>query len=98
MFNLFRSRQKMMRYLLGAILAVVCVSMVTYLIPGYGQSSTSAANDDVIATIGSEKITTQDVTQRVQALMRGQQIPAAMMQTYLPQMVDRHDPAAGAEL
>ena len=88
MFNLFRSRQKMMRYLLGAILAVVCVSMVTYLIPGYGQSSTSAANDDVIATIGSEKITTQDVTQRVQALMRGQQIPAAMMQTYLPQLVD----------
>jgi peptidyl-prolyl cis-trans isomerase D len=88
MFDLFRSRQKMMRYLLGGILTVVCASMVTYLIPGFGQSSTPSANDTVIAEIGPEKLTSQDVMQRVQQVMRGQQLPAAMLQTYLPQMVD----------
>jgi peptidyl-prolyl cis-trans isomerase D len=88
MFNLFRSRQKMMRYMLGGILTVVCVSMVTYLIPGFGQSSTTSANDAVIADIGSEKLTTQDVMYQVQVMLHGQEIPPAMMQTYLPQMVD----------
>jgi peptidyl-prolyl cis-trans isomerase D len=90
MFDLFRSRQKAMRYLLIAILSIVAVSMVTYLIPGFGQSQSAAnTNDQVIADIGSEKLTAQDVMRRVQDLMRGQQFPPAMLQTYLPQMVDQ---------
>jgi peptidyl-prolyl cis-trans isomerase D len=89
MFDLFRSRQKAMRYLLIAILSIVAVSMVTYLIPGFGQSqSASNTNDQVIADIGSEKLTAQDVMRRVQDLMRGQQFPPAMLQTYVPQLVD----------
>jgi peptidyl-prolyl cis-trans isomerase D len=88
MFDLFRSRQKAMRYMLGAILTVVAVSMVITLIPGYGSSSGPSANDAVIADIGSEKLTTQDVMYRVQVMLRGQSIPPSMLQTYLPQMVD----------
>ncbi len=89
MFDLFRSRQKAMRYMLGAILTIVAVSMVITLIPGYGTNSTSAANDAVIADIGSNKLTSQDVVRRMQDLMRGQQLPPQMVQTYLPQMVDQ---------
>lgn len=88
MFDLFRSRQKAMRYLLGGILTIVAVSMVVTLIPGYGTSSGTSQNDSVIADIGSDKLTTQDVIDRINALTQGQQIPAAMLQTYIPQMVD----------
>ena len=89
MFDLFRSRQKATRYLLGAILMIVAVSMVVTLIPGYGSSSgASAANDNVIAEIGSQKLTTQDVMRQMQQITRGGQVPAAMLQTYMPQLVE----------
>jgi len=89
MFDLFRSRQKAMRYLLVGILSIVAISMVVTLIPGYGSSSGASANDSVIADIGPHKLTVQEVTQRMQALAQGGQIPPQMMQTYLPQMIDQ---------
>ncbi len=42
MFDLFRSREKVVRLMLGGILVVVSLSMLTYLVPNYG-----GGNDDV---------------------------------------------------
>ena len=61
MFDLFRSRQKSVRYLLGALLLMVAFSMVITLIPGYGSTTTSGNDDSVLATIGTQKLTSQEV-------------------------------------
>ena len=52
MFDLFRSRDKMVRILLGALLGVVALSMLTYLVPNYNTGSSSS--DLVVAEIGKE--------------------------------------------
>jgi len=88
MFDLFRSRQKAVRYFLGAILMVIAASMVITLIPGYGSSANNSPNDPVVAEIGSQKLTAVEVARQAQRILRGNQIPPDMMATYVPQFVD----------
>jgi peptidyl-prolyl cis-trans isomerase D len=86
MFDLFRSREKSVRILLGALLVLVGLSMLTYLIPSYNTGGSS--NDVVVAEIGKEEITLPEVQRIVQNQLRGRQMPAEILPTYVPQMVD----------
>jgi peptidyl-prolyl cis-trans isomerase D len=86
MFDLFRSRDKAVRYLLTALLVVVGFSMLTYLIPSYGTGGST--NDVVVAEIGKDTITLPEIQRIVQNTMRGRQMPAEILPTYVPQMVD----------
>jgi peptidyl-prolyl cis-trans isomerase D len=88
MFDLFRSRDKMVRILLGALLGVVALSMLTYLVPNYSNGS-SGANDLVVAEIGKDTITLPDMQRVVQMMVRGRQLPPEILPTYIPQMVDQ---------
>ncbi len=89
MFDLFRSRQKAVRYMLGGILMVIAVSMVVTLIPGYGSGSVSRTDDSsVIAEIGGAKITAQEAAQLAQRILRSNQIPPEMIDVYMPQFID----------
>ena len=88
MFDLFRSRDKAVRILLGGILVVVSLSMLTYLIPSYN-SGGSDPNDMVIAEVGKDAITVPEVQKAIQATMRGRQIPASILPNYIPQLVDQ---------
>lgn len=88
MFDLFRSRDKAVRYLLSALLMLVALSMVTYLIPGSGYGSGGSA-DNVLAKIGDDKISVREVQMRLQTAVRNKQFPPDMMQYYAPQMVDQ---------
>jgi peptidyl-prolyl cis-trans isomerase D len=87
MFDLFRSRAKAVRYLLGGLLGIVALSMVITLIPGFGTPNTSA--DNVIAEIGKGALTVREVQNEMQQLVRNRQIPSDLVAVYLPQRIDQ---------
>ena len=87
MFDLFRSRAKAVRYLLGGLLLLVALSMVVTLIPGYGTGG--AQQDQVIAEIGKEKITAREISQQMQAAMRNKTFPPEMANYYVSQLIDQ---------
>ena len=86
MFDLFRSREKTVRILLGGILLLVSLSMLTYLIPNY---NTGDSSDTVVAQIGSDTITVPEVQRSVQDNMRQRQWPAELLPNYAPRVVDQ---------
>ncbi|HXB67474.1 MAG TPA: peptidyl-prolyl cis-trans isomerase [Candidatus Acidoferrales bacterium] len=87
MFDLFRSRDKAVRILLGALLLMVAISMLAYLIPNYGSSSSSA--DMVLAEVGNDVITITEAQKVVQGAMRNRQLPPEVLPNYVPQMVEQ---------
>src|SRR5215467_2925697 len=88
MFDLFRSREKSVRILLGGLLLVVAISMLTYLIPNYNQGG-GMGSDMIVAEIGKETITLPEVQRLVQSTMRSRQLPPEILPNYLPQMIDQ---------
>jgi peptidyl-prolyl cis-trans isomerase D len=89
MFDLFRSQQKAVRYVLGGLLLIVAASMVTYLIPNSGFTSTTSGGDNVIAEVGGEQITIQEAQTAIDRLVNGGQLPRESAEVFLPQYVDR---------
>jgi peptidyl-prolyl cis-trans isomerase D len=86
MFDLFRSREKMVRLFLGALLVVVSLSMLTYLIPSYNSGSSSS--DMIVAEIGKDTVTVPEVQQLIQNAMRGRQLPPEILPNYVPSMIE----------
>jgi peptidyl-prolyl cis-trans isomerase D len=88
MFDLFRSRDKSVRILLTVILSLVTLSMIGYLIPGYGGSG-STPNDNVVAEVGSSTITVREVQNAIQSVTRSKEMPPDMLAHYIPQMIQQ---------
>ena len=89
MFDLFRSREKSVRILLGVLLGLVAISMLVYLIPG-GPGGPSASGETTVAVVGDSKITTQDVQRAIQRLTQNQaNLPKALLAMYLPSIVNQ---------
>src|SRR5271167_4443510 len=87
MFDLFRSRDKLVRYMLGGLLLVVAASMVTYLIPGFNTNTGTPAA--TVFEVGDQKFTVQDVQQGFQRLVQGQHMTPDNADIYFPQFVDQ---------
>jgi peptidyl-prolyl cis-trans isomerase D len=87
MFDLFRSRDKTVRFMLSGLLLVVALSMVTYLIPSYG--SGDRGPDTVIAQIGKETVTQRDAQLAIQNILHGRTIPPNLVSLYVPQIIDQ---------
>ena len=86
MFNLFRSRDKAVRFFLTALLLIVALSMVTYLIPSYG--SGDRGPDGILAKIGKDTVTMHEAQLAIQAQLRGRTIPPDLISLYIPRIVD----------
>ena len=89
MFDLFRSRDKAVRILLGAILGIVALSMVTYLIPGGGVGAPSGNPDNLVAEVGKDTITARHTALVIQNVIRSKQIPPELIAIYVPQMIQQ---------
>lgn len=87
MFDLFRSSDKIKKYVLGGLLTLVALSMVTYLIPNYSLGTTPTDNP-VLAEIGGKKITALEAQQLFQKTTQGR-IPPDLVEVYLPQFVEQ---------
>src|SRR5215472_3666752 len=88
MFNLFRSREKTVRYLLSGLLGLVALSMVTYLIP-QTNTGTNSVDPTVVATVGKQDITALQINEAVQNVTRNRQMPAELLGIYAPQIVQQ---------
>lgn len=86
MFDLFRSREKSVRILLGVMLLLVAGSMLIYLIPG-GVGDSAASGQNTLAAVGPDKVTTVDLQREIQRLTRGQNLPKGILAMYIPTMV-----------
>lgn len=88
MFDLFRSRDKAVRIMLGGLLGIVALSMLLYLIPGAGMPS-SNRDDQVVAEIGGDPVTTREIDRIIRDKTRGQQFPPEMVKFIIPQLIDQ---------
>ena len=87
MFDLFRSREKAMKYLLTAVLSIVALSMVITLVPGI-TNSPMAENDPSLARVCNANVTQGDVRTQVENITRGGKLPPQMVSSYLPIIID----------
>ena len=87
MFDLFRSRDKAVRILLGVILGVVALSMITYLVPGGWLNGDAAVNAGDLATVGGDKISVLRAQQQIANVTRSRNVPPEMLKMFAPQIV-----------
>ena len=87
MFDLFRSRAKATRYLMGGLLMMVAVMMVVTLIPGI--NAPSRTDSQVLAEIGGNELTWTEVQRTVQAQIQNKAFPSQMASVFIPQITDR---------
>jgi peptidyl-prolyl cis-trans isomerase D len=89
MLNLFRSRDKAVRIVLGAFLGLVALSMVTYLIPNMGNTTDSSGDSTVVASIGKEDLSAEEVTKLIQSRIRDRQLPPELLAIEVPQLIQK---------
>jgi len=87
MIRFLQSQGKIKKYVLSGILVVICVGMIAYLTQGISNSGSGLTGPakGVVATVGSDQITAQEVVDQGRAMLR-QQFPRgnAMAEQMLP--------------
>ncbi len=87
MFRFFRRKDTAVRVFLGALLVLVCISLLLYLIPGL--TDTGSSEVLVLARVGGEKVTSPEVMRQIQLLTRNNRVPSSMLPLYAPQILNQ---------
>src|SRR5258708_21322122 len=74
MIRFLQSGNKAVKYVLGAILMVICLSMVVYLIPGLSSDIDFRQKGTEVASVGGEKISAEEVDRKSTRLNSSHQI------------------------
>lgn len=75
MFDLFRRRDKVMRYVLTGMLSLIAISLVVTLIPGFMDGSSAAIEDQTLGSVGGEVISVVEAQRRIDGQVRQGLIP-----------------------
>jgi peptidyl-prolyl cis-trans isomerase D len=86
MIRFLQSGNKAAKYILGGFLLILAASMVTYLIPGF-MSGTDIAGNNVVAKVGGEEISNEQVQKVLAAQMQRQRYPEQFAQFLRQQVV-----------
>ncbi len=62
--------------------------MLVYLIPQTGTDIATGANP-VVAQIGNQKLTANEITQTIRDMTQNQRLPAALLSIYAPQVIQQ---------
>jgi peptidyl-prolyl cis-trans isomerase D len=87
MFNLFRSKGRGVKLMLGGLLFMVALSMLLYLVPNYTDPN-QLSGDPVVLQVGSKKLKLSEAQNEFNQLVAGRGVPAEMLGVYLPQYID----------
>ena len=81
-------RNRWVKIGMSVLLGVICLSMLTYLIPGMG-SAAFTNSPDAVATVGGQSITATDVQRQLNTALHGQSVPDVLKGLYAKQVLDQ---------
>jgi peptidyl-prolyl cis-trans isomerase D len=80
--------KRWVKIVMGVLLGIICLSMLTYLIPGMG-SAAFTTSPDAVATVGGQSITATDVQRQLNTALHGQSVPDVLKGLYAKQVLDQ---------
>jgi peptidyl-prolyl cis-trans isomerase D len=84
MFQFFRRQDAAVRWFLGGLLVLICLTMVITLIPGATGTSDASTDVTVLGKVCGNSITSAEVMQQFQQMSQGQRLPAGFLSIYAP--------------
>src|SRR5277367_4022311 len=81
-------RNRWVKIGMSVLLGVICLSMLTYLIPGMG-SAAFTNSPDAVATVGGQSISATDVQRQLNTALHGQSVPDVLKGLYAKQVLDQ---------
>ena len=72
---------------MSILLGFICLSMLTYLIPGMGGAMSSTP--DTVASVGGQDISVIDVQRQLSTVLHGQAVPEMLKGLYAKQVLDQ---------